>query len=189
MLTQLTFSKKIKETIKILGGEILLVKQTIEGIPFVSESPLVLGVDPGKYFGMALIGRGKAILYSGVLDESEISLREAAFRFIRDVALVHQPDVAVVEGASYNERYGQVKLAEIRCGFSLGLSEQDIPVSIVAPKKPRKVVFGNGDIEAMNVWVSLNHNAADALCLALMPHYDGRRPSDEIQGLVAKRHK
>ena len=131
----------------------------------------VMGIDPGKNFGLAVIGQNKNIILNGVLDDSKIPLRECAFHFIKNMINIHEPREVVIEGASYGDRFGQVKLAEIRCGFALGSTEAGVPVIIVPPKTPRKAVFGSGNTEAMDVWTTLNHNAADALCLALYPFY------------------
>jgi Holliday junction resolvasome RuvABC endonuclease subunit len=132
-----------------------------------------IGIDPGKNFGIAIVAKDGWSIMNGVLDDSTYTLREIAFWMAGHIVNDSDPKItiAVVEGASYGDRFGQVKLAEIRCGFALGISEKGIPVSIIAPKTPRKTVFGSGDIVAMDVWPTINHNAADALCLALYPFY------------------
>jgi len=133
-----------------------------------------IGIDPGKNFGVSLLRHDFSMIMNGVLDDSVYTLREMAFWMAQSLVQSTSPSltVSIVEGASYGDRFGQVKLAEIRCGFELGFSELGLPVVIVAPKTPRKTVFGNGDIVAMDVWSQINHNASDALCLSLYPFYN-----------------
>ena len=133
-----------------------------------------LGIDPGKNFGLAIASYdGYIETMNGILNDKEYTLKEVAFWFIKDFLekCGSAVRVVVVEGASYGDRFGQVKLAEVRAGFALGCSESGLPVTTVAPKTPRKVVFGDGNKGAWDVWMGLNHNASDALCLALYPFY------------------
>ena len=169
---QLSFTKTSKVTYASKLGPVLVSECEIENLDFV-PSIGVIGIDPGKNFGLVYIGPNGTRVMNGKFDDSVHPLREGAFHFIQSVCRLVHPSLAILEGASYGDRFGQVKLAEVRCGFALGVSELGIPVEIVAPKSPRKVVFGSGDTVAMDVWVSLNHNASDALCLALYPYMKG----------------
>ena len=183
LTSPMKFQWKIKNDIEISGKVVLSDRgqQSIELLQHLNPAMIgnVIAIDPGKNFGMAEIWKPfygteySITLHNGVLDDSKYPLREVAYWFIQHYVdnVGHKLDLAIVEGASYGDRFGQVKLAEVRCGFSLGLSEKGIPVTIVAPKTPRKAVFGNGNIGAGDVWTTLDHNAADALCLALYPFY------------------
>lgn len=153
-----------KSETKMKGVDIL------EPTPFINSRLRVMGIDPGKYFGIAIVGGGgTGQVKWGKMDDSQIPLREVAYHLIQSQIEIYHPDVVILEGASYGDRFGQVKLAEVRCGFALGVTERGIPIQILAPKTPRKTVFGHGDIGAWDVWVRLDHNGADALCLALYP--------------------
>lgn len=165
-----TFSKPQRNKFQLLDGSIIKYSECeLDGqhLDFIKKPFNVMGIDPGKNFGIALVGDGGVSVMNGVLDDSIKPLREVAMHFIFEVMHPQLIDLAVIEGASYGDRFGQVKLAEIRCGFALGCSELKIPVLITAPKTPRKAVFGSGNIGAWDVWINLNHNAADALCLAM----------------------
>lgn len=193
-LSQLTFTKPEKVNHIFPTGETLAVtseRKITSDHPVLYYSNRVLAIDPGKNFGVAVVGRGKpAMVINGVLSEI-IPLREVAFTLSQVLCRQYSPDMLVLEGASYGDRYGQVKLAEIRAGFAIGATEVGVEVKIVAPKTPRKVVFGSGDTQAMDVWVALNHNAADALCLALYPYYaeKGRAYDEQVPQVVKRRSK
>ena len=191
-LSQLTFKKPEKTEHFLPQSSVVLTVRVIEGSHPAFMSPTrVLAIDPGKNFGMAFVGDTDAVVFNGVLPDVGVPLREMAFNFIKMMCDIWSPDILVLEGASYGDRYGQVKLAEVRCGFALGATEAGVEVKIVAPKTPRKVVFGSGDTQAMDVWATLNHNAADALCLALYPYYaeKGRSHEETIPQVVKRRNK
>lgn len=192
-LSQLTFTKpeRIRHEMGLHGEIVTVSSREIENQhPAIDYHTLSMAIDPGKHFGVAVIGRGHRLVGNGTLTEVR-PLREGAFMLARLLCEEYKPDVVVLEGASYKDRYGQVKLAEIRAGFALGASDFGVPVMVVAPKSPRKVVFGSGDTQAMDVWATLNHNAADALCLALYPYYlaEGRPVNEQIPQVVSRRHK
>lgn len=193
-LSQLTFTKPEKISLIFPGGNPLAelsVRRMLSYHPSFSHDLRVLAIDPGKNFGAAVLGRNQIpLVINGVLSNAQ-PLREVAFTLVKELIRMHFPQILVLEGASYGDRYGQVKLAEIRAGFALGATEAGVEVKIVAPKTPRKVVFGSGDTQAMDVWVALNHNAADALCLALYPYYaeKGRAHDEQIPQVVKRRSK
>ena len=184
-LNQLVFRKfktnwMIKNDILVKGSQYV----TEGGLPddvwdkLVHAKPMsIIGIDPGKNFGVAVVcsdGDNLALdVFNGRLDDINYPLREVAFWFIQNFITGFNPTLtaSVIEGASYGDKFGQVKLAEARTGFALGCSELGLSVTTVAPKTPRKVVFGSGNTGAWDVWLTLNHNAADALCLALYPFY------------------
>lgn len=169
---------KVREDVEVKGSLYNLASSVPELTEKLEAKPdlISIGIDPGKNFGMAIISKDTCAIMNGVLTDTKYNLREVAFWLANYWVNVTNPifNVAVIEGASYGDRFGQVKLAEIRCGFSLGISENKIPVNIIAPKTPRKDVFGDGNTGAWDVWINLNHNAADALCLALYPFYTRR---------------
>ena len=169
-LSQLSFMKPMKMSQLIKDVEIKYTEWFVGKPDFLKHyTRKVIGIDPGKNFGAGIIINNNIIIRNGVLDDKKYPLRDIAFYYMQELCKEFEPDVVVIEGASYGDRFGQVKLAEVRCGFALGASEKGFPVIIIAPKTPRKTVFGSGDKGAMDVWPTINHNAADALCLALYP--------------------
>lgn len=132
----------------------------------------VVAIDPGVNFGMTIIDNKGLRIYNGTLIKQETSLEYGyyAMHFIKDILSRHDENtIFVLEGAAYHKTFGQVGLADVRCGFYLGarcfLGEGSI--RIMAPMTARRLVFGSGKIQPMDVWAKLNHNAADSLSLAL----------------------
>lgn len=130
-----------------------------------------LGVDPGRYFGVSVLGDYGVWVYNGTMPKgTHDEYGSFAVKLIKDICTLHclTPwDVSIVEGASYGSPFGQVGLAEIRFGFFLGLQEFGLEPKMVAPASVRKAVFGNGKQQAMDIFPILNHNAADSLAIAL----------------------
>ena len=73
----------------------------------------------------------------------------------------------MVEGPSYSERFGQIALEQQRLGFYEGARELGYDVSYVAPKTPRKICLGNGNLKAKDLWLEINGNGAAAGLIAL----------------------
>lgn len=71
--------------------------------------------------------------------------------------------VAVIEGASYADRYRQVELAEQRASITLWCLKQGYKVQIIPPNTIRKNVFGNGRTKAQDVWTNIPADVANAL--------------------------
>lgn len=71
--------------------------------------------------------------------------------------------LAVIEGASYADRYRQVELAEQRASIALWCLSKGYKAQIVPPNTIRKKVFGNGRIKAQDVWTNIPADAANAL--------------------------
>ena len=130
-----------------------------------------IGIDPGKNWGVAVVWKsGEVMLWQGRFIDREdkmygISSREIIMNKLR----YEFPDVAnsLVEGASYGDTYGQVPLAEIRFGFYTALKDLQYPVEYIPPSSTRKFIFGKGTIQPMDIWIDINHNAADAFSIAL----------------------
>lgn len=143
----------------------------------------VVAIDPGVNFGMTIVdGKGLRV-YNGTLTKQQTSLEYSyyAMHFIKDILSRHGEDtIFVLEGAAYHKTFGQVGLADVRCGFYLGsrcfLGESSI--RIMAPMTARKELFGNGRYQAGDAFPTLNHNAADALGLALAAVGARMRPED-----------
>jgi len=140
--------------------------------PLVGHSGVIIGIDPGVNFGMTVIIDEKVDIYHGKLTKCEQRLEYAGMsmtcvREIMDNYPAYDTPLAVLEGAAFNKTFGQVGLAEVRAGFYLGLKYITDMVTVVPPMTTRKKVFGDGRTQPMDVWPTLNHNAADSLSLAL----------------------
>jgi Holliday junction resolvasome RuvABC endonuclease subunit len=129
----------------------------------------VMGIDPGYKFGITRISsNGYAYLYYGELSDKETHPAIAMYEFMSEylMVLAGPLEIVFVEGASYNARYGQVKLESIRSGIVMALHLADIPIKVVPPATWRKAVFGSSQIKAEEVWKIRDH-AADSLAIAM----------------------
>ncbi len=127
-----------------------------------------LGVDPGKNFGLTLASASLLITYSATFPQSGVGVYWDWRAFISDMEfdlLCSYP--AVIEGASYNDQFGQVGLAEIRYAIQLALHMSGFGVTVVPPQSIRKAVFGSAKIRGQDIWPTLNRNAADSVVIAL----------------------
>lgn len=132
------------------------------------------GIDPGVNFGLTVIEENKVYVFNGSLISDPTPGRQGliAYKFLHDMIgnFLYENSLMVIEGAAYGAPFRQVELSEIRTGFYLAASLADAVFSDVIIKPPatiRKLVFGNGKTQAMDEWPTLNHNAADALSMAL----------------------
>jgi hypothetical protein len=141
------------------------------------------GIDPGVNFGLTVIEENKLWVFHGSLISDPTPGRQGliAFKFLSDMlgAFSHHGARMAIEGAAYGAPFRQVELSEIRTAFYLvGAIFHPFfgNVIIKPPATIRKKVFGNGKTQAGDEWPTLNHNAADALSMALyaaqMEDYD-----------------
>jgi len=86
---------------------------------------------------------------------------------------------ATVEGAAHKMPFGQSDLAHIRMGYVLGLYYAGFAVDIAAPATIRKQALGSGKLGGREVWPELDHNAGDAVAVAL---YAAGLRVDEVDG-------
>lgn len=136
---------------------------------------MLIGIDPGVNFGLAIIMNGELNVMWGRMPfrEKIPGLRaeqayELAYEFASDAIVVHKTlATCVVEGAAYNSRFGQVGLEEVRVGFYLGLRHVGLKAHIVPPATIKKEILGHGRAQAGDAWPWLNHNAADAISVCL----------------------
>ena len=130
-----------------------------------------LGIDPGRNFGVCAIRDGEVQLYWGTMDKEEhlYNYGVTAYSLARGyIYAQHRGQTPVViEGASYNEKFGQVGLSEVRFGFYLGVCHAGLRADIVPPASVRKQAFGSAKIMGFEIWPTLNHNVADAFGCAI----------------------
>jgi len=129
-----------------------------------------IGIDPGRRWGMGILIDGILYAYWGIMPSPDSAIDY--FDYIRDFIQEWLPpkiptNIVFVEGASYGEQFGQILLEDIRFSFELAFKKRGFEVSLVPPKTARKVVLGNGNTKASEIWVKINSNGADGACLAL----------------------
>jgi hypothetical protein len=123
-----------------------------------------IGLDPGLNFGLCIIRPGEIECWHGRVESSE----EAYELAIKIKGMASQiATTCVIEGASYGDVPGQVQLANVREGFRLGLIHRGVEVLTIPPSKVRKGAFGHGRATGFDIFPELNHNAADAVGMAL----------------------
>lgn len=129
-----------------------------------------IGIDPGKNFGIAVVDPLVGILWSasGTFENSGLSTFWNWRVLISEIGLVGHWRRVAIEGASYNERFGQVELAEIRLSIRLAFHLAGFDTIIVPPQSIRKQVFGSAKIRGQDIWPTMNKNAADSVPIALV---------------------
>lgn len=136
-----------------------------------------IGIDPGVRFGLATIVREYVQVYYGNLgtDRRPGYRGIIAYDFVMNSSLTEYkikpgivtPPVAIVEGAAYNDKYGQVTLEEVRFGFFFSLYNLGMDVRIIPPASVRKGALGSGKLSVGDLYPNVNHNACDAIGCAL----------------------
>jgi len=130
-----------------------------------------LGIDPGRSFGVCSIQDGSLQLWWGTLPKESQLFRYgvSAYNITRELFANMRTEghPAIIEGAAYHSRYGQVGLAECRFGFYLGFVHCGREARIVPPATIRKAAFGSGRQTGFDLFPTLNANAADAIGCAL----------------------
>lgn len=127
------------------------------------------GLDPGRNFGVSLIQNQEIQIWWGQLPrENHLWMYGvAAYNVCMEYFSKMRFSRAIVEGAAYHAKWGQVGLAEVRFGFYLALLHAGRSVDIVPPATCRKLAFGSAKIKGYELMPTLNHNAADAVGCAL----------------------
>jgi len=141
----------------------------------------IIGVDPGRRFGIALTYKDEILALWGALEKCDPQWLVGMDAF--DFSAEHLPQQpfwkkfnpcrGVVEGAIYKPKaaqgasYGEANLAYIRFGFLLGLRDAGVPTDLMPVMSIRKRAFGDGRQKARDFWPSLNLNASDAIGCAL----------------------
>ena len=133
----------------------------------------VVGIDPGVNFGFCVIHGKRVHIYHGKLNtrpKTERSLYSVDAEKLTEWLLLGRVDgydMILVEGAAYGKKFGQVQLAEVRTGYLHGALGYSDDVSIIPPSTARKEGLGHGNAKASELWPTLNHNACDAVAIAM----------------------
>ena len=128
-----------------------------------------VGIDPGVNFGLVFIDGEKVTAYHGSLKRETEPGRYGlvAYRFLQSI-LPDRTIPVIIEGAAYGAPFRQVLLEEVRIGLYLYVAmSPKSNVKIVPPPTIRKKVLSDGRAQASDQFPVLNHNAADALSMAL----------------------
>lgn len=134
-----------------------------------------IGVDPGTEFGITIFPwQGHVLSLSGKLRDmpGELHRGYTTFHIMKNILLDRLISVnhtsVVVEGASFGDTYGQVKLAENRAGFCIGALEMQAMLHVVPPATIRKEVLGHGRVSGKELYFGMNKNAADSIPMCLL---------------------
>lgn len=135
------------------------------------NTKMAVGIDPGVNYGITIITGDTVQVFYGKLDgDSTPGMRGiAASELIRTLFTDYWYEkwFAIVEGAAYNAHFGQVGLEEVRFGFFSALMYKYFRAVIVPPASVRKLAFGSAKISAVDLWPTMNQNAADSIGCAL----------------------
>lgn len=137
------------------------------------RNPFVVGIDPGRNFGIACLGDKSIRVYTGEMPKQKVQANYGilAYHLIRSLFLGREPNQVGIEGSSY-ESFGEANLAYIRSGFIYGFESLDTPSHLLSPKTARKLVLGNGDRFMSEYIHDMADHGADALCIAFsLLHY------------------
>ena len=136
--------------------------------PYPRPDVIKYGIDPGTTnIGIAYVHptpNVAVMLYQVKLERADTTLGRilAIQNALTQCRLLIRNDArAVVEGASYGNKYRQVELAEVRAAIVIWFYRYGVLTDVVPPKTIRKVVFGNGNIK--NPWENLPDDVAAAL--------------------------
>ena len=147
-----------------------------------------IGVDPGRNFGIATLDGREVWLLQGALPKEPAKEKwrygVSAYELMKRKELHYGQGIAIVEGAAFKEPFGQSDLAHIRMGFVLGLYAAGFNVAIKAPATIRAGALGSGKLGGLEVWPELDHNAADALSIAL--YAAGLRKGEQEHSLLTQ---
>jgi hypothetical protein len=131
------------------------------------ELGYAMGIDPGRNFGICTIRGREVNVTHGTFEKADwVHYAKWAAEYMRNTFHWCVDWPVTIEGASYNDVYGQVGLAYIRMGFYLPMSRV-ARVEIVPPATVRKVAFGYGKTKAKDIWHDINPNGAAAVGCAL----------------------
>lgn len=155
---------------KQISTDVFMVKSASILVLDQHYDRVILGVDPGtKNLGLAFIQDNTAKIY-----EIELVKRDTSAHIIYGVwnlldAFKIYPELTIIEGASYNESFGQVDLETVRSAvvgwFIMRNYWNALTVKVVPPLTIRKIAFGSAKIK--NPWDNLPDHAAAALGCAL----------------------
>lgn len=155
----------------------LLEKKELAGVPvsvYHSKIPgrrhwTGVGIDPGRNFGICTLDGREAWAIAGTLlkEDKQWKYGITAYEFMSNPRNYYGQGPAVIEGPAYKMPKGQADLGHTRMGFTLGLYYAGFSVDIVPPATIRSQALGNGKLSGLEVWPSLQHNAADAVAAAL----------------------
>lgn len=145
--------------------------------PVPKEYITFVGIDPGtRNMGLCFIQNSSGIAFDVRMPPSPS--RPESFLLIQNTITYLMEKywkdgfakgywITTIEDAAFGMRFGQVQLAESRCSAMMYFAPHSM-VSIIAPAKIRKTVFGHGRIKAEEYWKKkISPNAGAALSCSL----------------------
>jgi hypothetical protein len=117
----------------------------------IQTKQVFVGVDPGGRHQGVSVYVGNMVFINQIdfrLEKNPVQSMLNIMESIKDCILPHKGDIetslAVVEGASYGERFGQVSLSESRAAAMIILNNLGFQVTKIPPTKVRFLALGNG---------------------------------------------
>ena len=146
-------------------------KTTITAHTEETASKVFVGIDPGGRHQGVSVYVGKNIFVSQI---NFTTVEKNPVKKMLDVAEslmycgipqhLSKPGYVIIEGASYNEKFGQVSLSEVRATNMLILAQLGFEVVKVPPKRIRLLSLNNGN-ENGEKYFDFPHDAlASFLC-------------------------
>lgn len=145
-----------------------VIKGTMKGNAF-----RVIGIDPGVNFGFVIVDKEDVFVYYGKVKtkakNNRIEYSIDVMNMTKSLIAIYDMHnvTCVIEGAAYRKQFGQVQLAEVRNGFFIGCRKFSNKVYISPPATIRKIAFGHGYLHGLELFPTLNANAADAIGVAM----------------------
>jgi len=126
------------------------------------------GIDPGTVnLGVAYVHptpNVAVMLYQIKLERADTMIGRilSVQNALTQCKLLLQPSAkAIIEGASFGNKFRQVEMAEVRAGIGMWFYRSKIEVQVVPPLTIRKQVFGSAKIK--NPWEDLPDDVAAAM--------------------------
>lgn len=143
---------------------------------FNSQRTLV-GIDPGSAnFGISILHGNNLFLFQVTTEVKSLSNPMDKIMLVHTAGGMcmdyfsckdYKDGIAVVEGSSYADRYGQAQLGESRATLSLLCFNKNLTVFILPPTRIRKLAFNNGRLKAEEVYKDVLDKKYKDACAAL----------------------
>lgn len=137
----------------------------------------VLGIDPGTNLSVAVARFGSLTAPAFKLTGSEVEKARQARSRVRMMVGKYKPDLAVIEGYAFGNRFSLVSMAAIGTMVRDGLIEEDCALIEVAPSMLKKYATGKGNAKKDQIMLAVykswgrdfeTSDQADAAVLAMI---------------------
>lgn len=137
----------------------------------------IMGIDPGTNLAFGFAEGADLAVKSFRLAGTEVEKGRAARKWLYKYVAELRPDLVVIEGYAYGNKFSQVSMVSIGALLRDGLMTLELPFIEVAPTSLKKFVVGSGNakkdqmlLAVYKVWglECANHDEADAASLAMV---------------------